>query len=202
VHKDLKTSTLETAFENAWFSSHPFHGTAEFAAQVRDIEATHVAQLDAFELLPEPLARIEFGSIGRQTLHMQPLCCPIREELSDGMATVDGSAIPDDDQAAGNLAQQVFQEGHHVRRVDRVVLAVEVQLARRRQGADGREMIARPPLAQDGCLPHRRIGAHHTGQGIEARFIYEEEALLLDLCPLLMASQVSSRQCAIAASSR
>jgi hypothetical protein len=75
------------------------------------------------------------------------------------MATVDGSAIPDDDHAAGDLAQ-------------------------------------------DGCLPHRRIGAHHTGQRIEARFVYEEEALLLALCPFLMADQVSSRQWVMAASSR
>jgi hypothetical protein len=159
VRKELKASTLETAFEDAWFPSHSFHGTAEFAAQMGDIDATHVAQLNAFELLPEPLARIQFRGIGRQTLHMQPLCCPIREELSDGMATVDGSAIPDDDHAAGDLAQ-------------------------------------------DGCLPHRRIGAHHTGQRIEARFVYEEEALLLTLRPFLMADQVSSRQWVMAASSR
>jgi hypothetical protein len=146
VHKDLKSGTLETAFEKAWFSSHPFHGTAEFAAQVWKIEATQVAQLDAFELLPEPLTRIQFRSIGRQTLYMQPLCCTIREELSDGTAAVDRRATPDDDHAAGDLAQQVLKERDHVVRAKGALLAVEVHLARWRQGTDGREMIARPPV--------------------------------------------------------
>jgi hypothetical protein len=202
VHEDLKSGTLETAFEKAWFSSHPFHGTAEFAAQVWKIEATQVAQLDAFELLPEPLTRIQFRSIGRQTLYMQPLCCTIREELSDGTAAVDGSATPDDDHAAGALAQQVLEKRDHVMRGEGALLAVQVQLTRWRQGADGREMITRPPLLQNGRLAHRGRGPDDTRQGVEPRFIYQEDGLALGLCPLLMARQVSSRQCALAASSR
>src|SRR5262249_14725403 len=90
----------------------------------------------------------------------------------------------------------------YVVRIDGAVLAVEVQLALWRQGTDGGEMIARPPLPQDGCLPHRGIGADDTGQGIEARFVDEKDALLLGLRPLLMAGQLCSRPCASAASSR
>ena len=133
---------------------------------------------------------------------MQPLCGPIREARSDGSAAVDRRTIPDDDQAAGDLAQQVLQKRDHVIRIDGVILAVEVQLALWRQGADGGEMIPCPPLSQDGGLPHRRIGPHHARQGIKTGLIYEEETLSLLLRPLLMAGQVCSRQRAMAASSR
>ena len=120
---------MEAPLENTRFSSHPFHRIAEFAAQVRDIEATHVAQLDPCELLPEPLARVEVRGIGRQTLHVQPVGRLMRQELLEAMATVDGSAIPDDDHLAGDLAQQVLEKRDDVVRVEGVVLAVEVQLA-------------------------------------------------------------------------
>jgi hypothetical protein len=79
------------------------------------------------------------------------------------MATVDGSAIPDEDHLAGDLAQQVLEKRDDVVRVDGVVLAAEVQLAFWGDRTDRRERLARPPLSQDGCLPHRGIGAHHTG---------------------------------------
>ncbi len=170
--------------------------------QVRDIAATHVAQLDAFELLPEPLAGVQFRGIGRQTLQVQPLCRPMPQELLNAMATVDGSASPHDDHLAGAFAQQVLEKRDDVVSMDGAVLAVEVELALWREGANGGEMLARAPLSQDGGLAHRGIGAHHTGQGIKTGLVYEEDALLLLLRPLLMAGQVCSRPCTMAAASR
>ena len=79
---------------------------------------------------------------------------------------------------------------------------MKIQLALRRDGADGREVIARPPLPENGRVAYRGIRADDTGQGIEARFIDEEDGLPLDLGPLLSAGQVSSRQRVMAASSR
>src|ERR687895_2932887 len=96
----------------------------------------------------------------------------------------------------------MLQKGDHILGVDGVILIMEIQLALRRDGADGRKMLAGPPLPQDGRLPHRRVGAHDTGQGVKTGLVYEEEALLLLLRPLLRAGQVCSRQCAMAASSR
>jgi hypothetical protein len=126
----------------------------------------------------------------------------IGQEVFNHLTAVDRGAIPDQDHVTGHLAQQMFQEGHHIDRVERVVLAGEIQLPLRRQGADGREMVARPPLPQDRRLPDRGIGADHTRQGVEPRFVYEEEVLPLRLGPLLMTGQVSSRHWIIAASSR
>jgi hypothetical protein len=170
--------------------------------QMRHVEAAQIAQFDPFELRPYALPRVQVRCISGQALHVHPLSRTIREELLDKMAAVNRRAVPDDDHAVGHLAQQVFQEGHHVRRIDRVVLAVEVQLAFRREGREGREVIARPPLPQDRGLPYGGIRAHHTGQGINARFVSTQDRVLRRLGPFLMADQVSSRQCAIATSSR
>jgi hypothetical protein len=114
---------------------------------VWDIEATDIAQFNPFELLPEPLTRMQLWGIRWQTLQMQPLCGAIRQELLDGVATVDGGTIPDDDHGAGDLSQQVLQKRDDVIRIDRAVLAMEVHLALWRQGADRGEMITRPPLS-------------------------------------------------------
>jgi hypothetical protein len=63
-------------------------------------------------------------------------------------------------------------------------------------------MVTRPPLSQDGRVPYRGIGMDDTGQKIEPGLVYEENRVLLGLGPLLRAGQVSSRQRAMAASSR
>lgn len=60
-------------------------------------------------------------------------------------------------------------------------------------------MVAGAPLAPDGRVADRRIGAHGTGQGIEAGFIDEEEDLPVGVRPLFRAGQISGRHWTIAA---
>ena len=129
MHQELKPRPLETALDDARLPPHTFDGITEFAAQVWDIDATDVAQFDPFELLPEPLARVQLRGIRWEPLQMQPPCGAMRQELLDGVAAVDGGAVPDDDHGAGHLAQQVLEKLDDVVRVDGVVLAAEVQLA-------------------------------------------------------------------------
>jgi hypothetical protein len=170
--------------------------------QMWDVETAQIAPLHPCELVPEALARVQLWGIGWQALQMEALRCTVREELPDGVAAVDWRAIPEDDQAAGYLTPQVLQEGDDIRRVERAVLTMEIQLSLRRDSTDGREMITGTPLPQDGRLAHRGIGPDDTRQGVEPRFIYKEDGLALGFCPFVMARQVSSRQCAMAASSR
>jgi hypothetical protein len=169
---------------------------------MREVEATHIAQLDPFEVGPQPLTRIQLGSIGREPFQMDAVSCAVRQKALDDTAAVNRSPIPNDDHAAGYLPQQMLQKGDDILRIDRMLLAGEIQLAFGRHGADGREMVTRPPLPQDGRVPYRGIGADDTGQRIEPGLIDEEDRLLLRLGPLLRAGQVSPRQRAMAASSR
>jgi hypothetical protein len=104
---------------------------------MRDIDAAQIAELHPFELFPQALARIEFGGVCRQAFHVQPLGCTIRQECLDDLTAMDGGAIPQDDHTAWDLTQQMFQKGHDIGGIDRLILTVEVQLTFRRDGADG-----------------------------------------------------------------
>jgi hypothetical protein len=202
VHKDLKFRAFKTAFENARFSTDLLHRVAPFFPQRREVKAAHMAQLDTCEMCPQPLTRIQFWSIGREALEVNPLRGPMREALLDDVTAMHRCPIPHDPQAARHLPPQMLQKGHDICRVDRPALAVNRQLAVGGNGAHGREMIASPPLLENRRVAHRGIGADHTGQGRESGRIDEEEALPVGLRPLLMAGQVSWRQRAMLASSR
>lgn len=139
--------------------------------EMSQVHTTHVSQLHAFELLPDTLVRVQLWGIRRQALQMQALRRAAGQELLDAMAAVNGGTVPDNDQAVGHLASQVFEERHDVVGIDRVILVMEIQLTLRGDRTDGREMVAGPLLPQDGGLPDGRIGAHHAGEGIEPRFI-------------------------------
>jgi hypothetical protein len=152
--------------------------------------------------MPEALLRVQLWGIGRQAFQVEALRRAVGQERFDGVAAVDRRAIPDEDHPAGHLPQQVLEKRDHGVSVDGAVLAVEVELALGRDGADSGEMVVGAPLPQNGRLAHRRLGAHDTGQGIESGIVSEEDGLPLGLRPLLRAGQISSRQWAIAASLR
>ena len=66
--------TAKKALDDPWFSTDALDAIAEFTAQVRDMVAAHVAQLDAFQLGPEALARIQFRGLQRMALSNRPTC--------------------------------------------------------------------------------------------------------------------------------
>lgn len=71
-----------------------------------------------------------------------------------------------------------------------------------RNAAHDRQMIAGLKDAQHRRLSTRRIGAHHSGQQVEARFINENQGATLAGGLFFNAGQVSVRQAAMRASSR
>jgi hypothetical protein len=161
-----------------------------------------VAQFDPFELLPEALPRVQLGGLGRQAFQVEPLRRAIGQRLGHEVAAMNWCPVPENDHAAVDLTQQVLEKGDHILRIESMILTVDVQLAFRRDGADRGEMVAGVPLPPDGGLADRGVGAHHAGQGIEPGFVYEEDRVLLRLGPFVISGHVSSRQGAIAASSR
>jgi hypothetical protein len=84
-------------------------------------------------------------------------------------------AIPQDEQVARDLSQQVLKETDHIRARDRLVLQVQVQLSRGRDGADGGQLIARQAHPQDGGLTLWRVGAHTRRQQRKAGFISPDQ---------------------------
>jgi hypothetical protein len=188
--------------KHAWFAPNPFDRVTQLMPQMREIEAADVAQLDPFELFPQALAWIEFGGVRRQARQVHPLGRAIGQERLDDLAAMDGGAIPNNEQAAGNLTEEVLQKGHDISRVHRMILRMAVELALGRKGADRRQVVTGIPFPQNRRLADGSVGAHDTGQRVEPGLVYEQDRLLLGLRPFLIAGQVSSRHCAMAASLR
>ena len=171
MHRDLKSCPLKTPLDDTRFATHSLDRGTEFGPQMRQTAAAHIAQFDPLEVGPEAFPRIQLRGIGREALQVEARGCSIDQELSDDIAAVNGRPVPENDHPAGHLAQQVLEKGDNVAGIQRMVLAMKIQLPLGGDGADGGEMIAGPPFLQDWRVPPRRIGADDTGQGIEARFV-------------------------------
>jgi hypothetical protein len=101
-----------------------------------------MVQLHAFHLRPEPLVGVQFGGLGWEALQVNPLRGAIRQERLDDMTAVNGGAIPggaipNDDHAAGHLAQQVLEKCDNALRMEGTLLAVEKHLALSGDGGNG-----------------------------------------------------------------
>src|SRR5918992_2925023 len=58
----------------------------------------NILQLHPLQVVPDPLIRVQLGSIGGQLLQMDSLPSRAGQEGFDRLAPVDGAAIPDDHQ--------------------------------------------------------------------------------------------------------
>ena len=85
--------------------------------QVIQVETTDIAQLDALEIIPDTLIRIEVGCIARQLFQVQALGGPSLEKVFDLVSPMDWRPIPDHDNLARELAQEDAQEARHVCRI-------------------------------------------------------------------------------------
>ena len=94
---------------------------------------------------------------------------------------MNGRAIPDDQELAGHLAQELAEEGADRRAAIGFVLDMGEEPSVRGEGADHGEMVARKRQAQDRRLSHWRVGAGEKGQEIKARLVYEEDGALLGM---------------------
>jgi hypothetical protein len=98
---------------------------------------------------------------------MQPPCRAIGEEVSNDLAAMDRQAVPDDYHPARHFTQEAIEKRDHVMRVDGAISAVAGELARGRDGPDGREGVASAPRPHDRHLAQQRVGTDDAGPGIK-----------------------------------
>jgi hypothetical protein len=128
-----------------------------------DRKAAHIPEFDTLQVCPETLAGIQFWGIGGETLDLEPWRGAVGQELLDEVAAVDRCAVPNDHHRARHLAEQMLQERDDIGGIDGLVLAVEIQLARRRYRTDGREVVTRPPRWSLWSLLHKKSPEHALG---------------------------------------
>ena len=105
------------------------------------------------------LGRVELGRVGRQGLEAQALGRTLGQEVLDDLGAMEGRAVPDHQQRARDVSQQVLEEAHHVRAAQRVVAHLEQDATGRGHPANQGQVIA-----GEGHLPPWSIGADHRRQ--------------------------------------
>src|SRR5215472_361342 len=93
--------------------------------EIVQVGAADVTQFDVLEIGPDTLVRIELGRVAGQLLEAQPLGAAVRQELLDRPAAMNRRAVPDHQQFAGQIAQQVAEEVHHIWAAGGVILEAE-----------------------------------------------------------------------------
>lgn len=127
---------------------------------------------------PHKLIGIEFGGIGRKSMHMEPLA--LANELFNDDACVNGAAVPEQHNWAAQVAQQVTQEADdlHPRNVGAVETEVKSKPLMRRgdtDGGDGRNPLPAVAVSKDRSLADWRPGLAHVRNEEESAFIEEHE---------------------------
>ena len=107
------------------------------------VRAAHVPQFDAFEIGPDALVRVEIGCVAWQLLQLEPFGSTLSQEVFDRLTAMDRRPIPEHQELAGQVSQEVAQEQHHIWTAEGVILDLQQQAPTRRDAADDRQMVAR-----------------------------------------------------------
>ena len=177
-------------------------GEAEVASEVWEVLAADVAQRDPLEGVPAARVRGAVRSVPGELLAADASGAALGQDVLDRLATLDGSAVPDDQERAGDVAQQQLEEAPAIRARVGMILHQHAEPAGRCDAADDRQMLAAQWQAEDGRLTTRRGGADGAGEQGDARFIAPDDGPTLLVSPFLRAGQRAVRQAASAASFR
>lgn len=177
-------------------------GEAEVTSELSEVLAADIAQLDALEVVPDALVRVQIWSVAGELFQADAAGTTLGQEVLDRLAAMDGSTIPDDQEFAGDVAEEMLEEADDVRALVRVLLDQHEQASLRRDAADDRQVVAAQREAEDGCLPAWGVGPDRAREEVEARFVDPDDGPAFLVGPLFRAGQRSVRQASIAASFR
>jgi IS30 family transposase len=104
----------------------------------------NILQLHPLQVVPDPLIKVQLGSVGWQPLQMDSLPSRAGQEGFDRLAPVDGAAIPDDQQPHRDVGghwegDTIVGDGHRtgihteVKRISRLVFAYKVPKIRAKE---------------------------------------------------------------------
>ena len=154
-----------------------------------------------FHPSPQPFVGIQFGGIGRQTIHPEPGVMGF-ERRPRLFRAVRVQTVPEQEDPAWNPAQQVADEGDDFRAGDGAPHQTEIGVRVRRDRRDGRQLRPAEAVVEKRRLASRSPGFARGGQQREAALVEEDQRGLQALGFFFKRGQVCCTQRWIAASSR
>lgn len=154
-----------------------FEGSDEGEQQVVVIAGSGVGEALLGEF-PDALVRVELGGVGGEAFQMQARGAAA--ELSDEPTPMGSRPVPENDDVAGHLLEQLAQELARLQLPDVLCMELEVEvetLANRghRDAGDRRDPVTTVEVIDRGCLANGRPSLGHRGRQLEARFVGEDE---------------------------
>jgi hypothetical protein len=175
---------------------------AKVVPEMGEVLTADIAQFDALEVVPDALVRVEVRGIAGELLEADAAGAALSQEVLDRLAAMDRRAVPNDQQLAGDVAQQMLEEAHDIRARVGVILHEHEQPSGWRDAADDRQVVATQREAEDWRLPARGVGPDRAREQIEARFVDPDDGPSLLVSPFFRAGQRSVRHASITASFR
>jgi len=177
-------------------------GESELVSQVRKVLAADVAQFDVLEVGADALVGVQLRSVAGEPLQPETLGRALDQEVLDGLAAMDRGAIPEHQELAGDVTEQMLEEADDIRTLVGPLLHEPEQSPIRGDAADDRQVIAAQRQSEDGRLAAWRVGSDGAGEQVEAGLIDPDDGPSFLVRPLFRAGQRSVRQVSIAPSSR
>jgi hypothetical protein len=165
-----------------------------------EVVRAEVGDLMLLEVAPDVFGRIEFGGIGGKEMKFEATGL-LGGKIADRATVMDAQTIPDNQQIAGDVAQQVPQKLDGLRGANRAGEKLEVEpepgdAGHRRQGLPSKVIL------QDRRLAARRPGPGAMGPFAQSAFVDKDDGFALFPGFFFNAGQVTRFQCRMALSSR
>lgn len=196
----LRNTAAQYALGGAGFSQ----AAKQRAAELRNIVGLTVREW-VLHGMPGGFDRVQFRCVGGEFLQMQSRV--LVAELMQAFAIMDLRTVPDDDDMAAKMFEQVPEKVLNLiaRDVLRVKPEVEPKpsaLRTDRQTADDRDACVVVAVADDRSLPHLCPSTSDGGYQHEARFVDEDDVRTQPRSVFFTRGQSLRFHCSIRASSR
>src|SRR5437899_7635471 len=168
--------------------------------QLAQVLRAEIGDLVLLQVAPDVLDRVEFRSIGGKKLQPEaPSLLP--HEVPHCAAAMDRQSIPDNQQLAGNVPQQMRKKLDDLGSADRSGKQPEIKIPKRDSSHD-RKSLPVEVILQHRCLSPARPGARAVRTLAQSAFVGEDDGAALFLRFFLISSQRFCFHCPIFASSR
>ncbi len=130
------------ASDNVRLAPQALDREAQLAAQFREVVTDQVTEFDPLEVVPDAFIRVELRRVGGEPLQLKPSGRSLREQVLDWARAVDRRPVPQDEELAREVAEQMLKKTRAILASEGMVLDLKQQAAGWRDRTDDREMIA------------------------------------------------------------
>ena len=104
---------MDERLDQTGFTLQSFLRSFQMGIQLRKVVACEIGQVRQFQIAPDPLGRIEFGSITREAFEMKALCGSSSQVVFDDLGAMGWTAIPNHQEQTQDQPLQLLEKGNH-----------------------------------------------------------------------------------------